>query len=334
MDYGYSDKELLDMYYELKNARIFTLKMEDAVYKGLIRSAFHTPYGQEATGVAVIRAMKDSDWLGYTHRLQLALIHRYGMQPFMAEVFGLRDGCLCGSAFDYHLGDLREDGVRVLPMPGTLGSGPPVHAGFAWQRKRMGKDDVIVDVSGEGCCSEGTVYETWNIAALQKLPMLFVIENNQWEMSVPIKRQTANYNICEKAGACGLPYKIVDGTNILELRKAIDEGIAKARKCEPNVVEIKNLRWGVHYLGMPGDYRDDLELVEAAKRDKDPVKIYEKYLLDKGLIDQAYIDKVAAECTAEVDRCLEAAAKSEKPTFDDIYRKEYIYANPETGGDL
>jgi len=334
MDYGYSDKELLDMYYELKNARIFTLKMQEAVFRGLIRSCFHTPYGQEATGVAIIRAMRDTDWLGFTHRLQISLIHRYGMQPFMAEIFGLRDGVLKGSAFDFHLGDYSEDGLHVLSMPGTLGSGPPTHAGFAWQRKRMGKDDVIVNVSGEGCCSEGPVYEAWNLAVLNKLPVLFIIENNQWQISVPLKRQSANFNICEKAGACGMPYEIVDGTNILELRKTIEEGIAKARKCEPNVIEIKNLRWGPHFIGMPGEYRDDNDLIEEAMKNKDCVKIYEQYLMDKGLIDQAYIDKITVEITEEINRCMEAASKSEKPTYNDIYRKEYIYANPETGGDL
>jgi pyruvate dehydrogenase E1 component alpha subunit len=339
MEQRYSNEELLTMYDKLKTARVFAKKMEQSVYDGLCRSSYHTPLGQEATSVAITTAVKDTDWLGYTHRGQLILIDRYGLQPVISEVFGFVDGAGKGSTFDYHLGDYTEDGPRVISMPGTLGSAIPQHVGFAFAKKLQGKDEVVVAVHGDGGCSEGTVYEAWNLAALYKPPIVFVIENNGWGMTVPLERQSANPNISEKAGACGLPYTIVeDGTDILAVRKALDEAVAKARNNEPQVVEVKNLRWGPHFVGYFDDYRDDKEEVQAAMKSKGPkgdcVARYEEYLLDLGLIDQAYIDKKTEEASKEVEECYANAAKSTLPKYEDIYSKENIYATPETGGDL
>ena len=334
MDQTYSKEQLLEMYYHLKNGRIFTLKMHEAVYKGLIRSSFHTPYGQEAIGVGIVSTMRKTDWLAFTHRLQTALIMRYDMTQFITELFGLRDGLKHGSAFDYHIGDYADDGVHVLSILGTLGGSVPMNTGFAWARRLQGNDDVSVIVHGDGGCSEGTVYEGWNLAALYKTPTVFVIENNRWAMTVPLERESANPVISEKAAACGLSTQVVDGNDILAVRKAMDIAIEKARRGEPNVVEMNTLRWEAHFVGQGNDYRDDKELIARYMEQDDCVKRYEEYLLKLGYIDQAYIDQLTAELEAKLDAAVEQASKSERPHFDDIYRKEYIYANPETGGDL
>jgi len=332
---NYPNKDLLAMYDKLKTARIFVQMMEKAVYQGMIKSSFHTYYGQEATNVGILSAVRDTDWLGYTHRGQILLYNRFGIEPFIAEIFGLRGGVARGSAFDFHMADYRPDGKRIVSMPGTLGSGSPTHTGFAWALKHRGEDSIIVSPQGDGACSEGYVYEAWNMAALFKLPILFVIDNNQWTMTVPLSRESANPNIAEKAGACGLPYQIVeDGTDLLKVREALDIGVGKARKFEPNVVEIKTLRWGPHFFGQPDDFREDNALIEEAKRDRDCVRRYEEYLTSKGLIDQTYIDRKTEEITAEIQRCQESAAKTGIPAYEDLYCKEVIYANPQTGGDL
>ena len=95
MDKTYSKEDLLELYRNLKFGRLFTLKMHEAVYKGLIRSSFHTPYGQEAIGVGVVSAMRKTDWLAYTHRFQTGMIMRYDPYGFIAELFGLHDGIKC-----------------------------------------------------------------------------------------------------------------------------------------------------------------------------------------------------------------------------------------------
>ena len=334
MEQQYSNEVLLEMYRNLKRGRIFTLKMHECVYKGLIRSSFHTPYGQEAVGVGVVSAMKKTDWLGFTHRLQCGLIMRYGLKEFIAELFALRDGVRHGSAYDYHLSDYAPDGHRILTILGTLGGTVPLNTGFAWVKKHKGIKEVSVIVTGDGTCSEGVTFEGWNIAALHKVPAVFVIDNNQWAMTVPQKHETANPNVGEKAAACGLPYQIADGCDVLAVRRAMEDALEKARNNIPNVVEFKSLRWDAHFVGQGDDYRHDRELVEESKKNNDCVKRYETYLMGLGLIDQVYIDKLTAELEAEIDAAVEEAAKSERPRFEDIYRKEYIYASPETGGEL
>lgn len=334
MEHTYSKEQLLEMYRHLKNGRIFTLKMHEAVYKGLIRSSFHTPYGQEALGVGVVSAMRKTDWLAFTHRLQTALIMRYDLTEFITELFGLRGGLKHGSAFDYHIADYSEDGLRILSILGTLGGSIPFNSGFAWARRLQGSDDVAVIVHGDGGCSEGAAYEGWNLAALYKTPTVFVIENNRWAMTVPLERESANPVIAEKAAACGLSYQVIDGNDILAVRSAMDDAIEKARRGEPNVVEMNTLRWEAHFVGQGNDYRTDKEAIQKGMEEDDCVKRYEAYLMEHGYINQEYIDRLSTELEATIDAAIEKAAKSEKPHFDDIYRKEYIYANPETGGDL
>ena len=334
MEYPYSNEQLLEMYYHLKRGRIFTLKMHDAVYKGLIRSSFHSPYGEEAVGVGIVSAMQKKDWMNLTHRLQTGYLMKYELTPFIAELFGLKGGLKHGAVFDYHLSDYSENGTHELFRLGTLGGVVAMSTGFAWTRKQRGLGEAVVIPHGDGGCSEGVVYEAWNLAALYKLPTVYVINNNRWAMTVPLRRQTANPIISEKAAACGLSTQVVDGNDILAVRRAVEIGLEKARNFEPNVVEVNTLRWEGHFVGQGNDYRDDKDAIAEGKEHNDCVKRYEQHLMEKGLIDQEYIDQQAAKIEEEIDAAVEAASKSDKPAFSDVYRKEYVYANPETGGDL
>lgn len=334
MNDTYSVSDLLSMYHHLKRARIFTLKMHECVERGLIRSSFHTPYGQEAVGVGMVSALRDTDWFTPTHRLQTAAIMRMDLSEFIGELFGLTTGKECGVDFDFHMSDYSEGGGHMTFSIGTLGGAVPMQTGFAWALQRQGRDEVVVVSQGDGGCSEGAVYEAWNLAALYKMPIVYVIENNGWAMTVPLAHQTANPNISEKAGACGLPYQIVDGNDILAVRRAMDTAVATARKGQPNVVEMKTLRWEAHFYGQANDYRSDMDLIKDSMENHDCVKNYEAYLLEKGIIDQAYIDKETAQISAEVDEAIEKAAAGDKPSFDDVFKKEYLYATPETGDDL
>jgi TPP-dependent pyruvate/acetoin dehydrogenase alpha subunit len=335
MEYDYSKEELLDMYRHLKRARLFTLKMHEAVTKGLIRMSFHSPYGQENIAVGIVSALRKTDWFGYMHRSQSGLIMRYGAYKLIAELFGRKDGIKQGAAFDFHLMDVAEDGLRIAPYPAVLGGSAPMNTGLAFARKMLGKDEVVVAICGDGTCSEGAVYEAWNLAALYKVPIVFVIENNEWAMTVPLRRQSFVNDLSQKAAACGLPATIVtNGYDLLEVRRTMELAIAKARSFQPNVVEIKTVRWGAHCYGLDTSHRDDQDKVKDAMANKDCVKIYENYLLERGVIDQTYIDEFALTTDKTLDAEIERASSCEKPQFNDIYRKEFIYASPETGGDL
>lgn len=330
----YSNEELLRMYYNLARGRVFTLKMHEAVNAGLIRSSFHTPYGQEAIAVGVACSLRDSDYMAAGHRDQCASIMRYDTYQFIAEVMAKDDGMTHGIGFDYHISDL-SDGVRVLPPLGCLGGMTPMYAGFAWAIRRRDKNDDIVCVfQGEGSASEGATMEGWNLAALYKSPIVYVIENNKWAMTVPIEREMANPVVSEKAAAIGLPVQVADGNDILAVREVMDKAVEMARKGQPNLVELNTVRWGAHFVGQGDDYRGDREEVAESMEKDDCLVKYENYLLENGVCDRAYMDELKAQFEEEMDGYIKKAAECGITTKEKIYRKEHVWATVETGGEL
>ncbi len=327
----YSKEELLNMYYHLVNGRIFTEKMQEAVNNGDIRGSYHTAWGEEAMFAAMGTAMRDTDWFVPTHRTQPLTLMRVDPYEWICELFGKRDGMCKGSGYDYHASDVTKHiGVPIA----TLGCVYPMYTGLGWALKRRKKDEVAVVIQGDGGVSEGICYEAWNFAGIYKVPVVYVIDNNGWAMSTPLERQSANPNISDRAIPLGLSTQIVDGSDMLALRKAFDIAIEKARNFEPNVVEVKNLRWGYHYVGQRAYERWDKDIIEDAKINKDSVKLYEKYLIENGVMDAAYAEKVKKECEENLDECIKRARACELTKFEDVYLKHHIYTTPETGGEI
>lgn len=222
----------------------------------------------------------------------------------------------------------------MLAPLGCLGGMIPTYAGFAWALKMQGSKEVVVAFHGDGGCSEGAAYEGWNLAALSKAPILYVIENNGWAMTVPLERQTVNPNISDRAAAMGLPATIIDGNNILEVREAVDKGLEMARAGQPNVIEMKTVRWDAHFVGQGNDYRHDMDIVKESMENDDCLKNFEKYLLENNVCDQKYMDDLKDKLGIELDEMVERAVKAPIPVKEDIYVKEQIYATSETGGEL
>ena len=329
----YSSKDLLDMYYHLVRGRIFTEKMQQAVNDGHIRTSYHSALGEEAYQVAAVSALKSDDWVVMSHRSQAAAIMRLDLYPYTAEIFGKKDGMHRGCGFDLHISDMTGPGHVGVRMS-TLGSNVPMYVGFSWALKRKGKGQVALLFVGDGAMSEGTCYEALNIGSLYKVPMVLVIDNNGWAMTTPLSRQSVNPDISDRAKPFNIPTWIVDGSDIIALRKAMDEAVETSRPGQMTVVEVKNVRWGAHYYGQTNKYRDDMDQVEDAMQHHDCVKVFEKYLLDNGVADEAHFDRIKQECTEEIDAAVKKAAEAPLPEIGDIYYKENIYTTPETGGDL
>lgn len=327
----YSKDELLKMHNHLIRGRLLYFKIKEACSQGLVGISFHSPYGQEGPSVAIMSAMKDTDWFVPSHRSQVSVMMRFSLKEYFSELFCRTTGINRGVSFDYHLND--ENRRICVPLT-ILGQDYPVYTGFAWGLKQQGKKDVVVIEAGDGACSEGATYEAWNLAALYKAPCVYIINNNEWAMAVPSERETFNPNISEKAVPIGLPTQIVDGSDLLAVREAMEIALEKARNCEPNVIEIKQLRWGDHFIGARAFKRHDQEKLEDAMANKDAVKIYEKYLIDNNVADRETLDKVAVEAEKEMDEAIAWAKEQPFPEFDDVFGKDYIYATPETGGEL
>lgn len=330
---GYKKEELLDMYYNLVRGRIFNEKMHQAVNDGYIRTSYHTSLGEEGYSVASVSALRPDDWVVMSHRTQAAAIMRLPLYEYIAEIFGKVTGIHHGCGFDLHISDMKGPGHVGVRMA-TLGSNAPMYVGFAWALKQKGDGQIAMLYVGDGAMSEGTCYEALNIGSLYKVPLVLVIDNNNWAMTTPLCRQSVDPDISNRAKAFKMPTWIVDGSDMLAMRKVFDEAVAEARKGQMCVVEVKNTRWGAHYYGQSVKYRDDGDEVAYAIENKDPVKNLENFLRTMGYADDEYFAKTKEDITKEIDEAVAKAAADPLPTFDDVYKKEYVYADPETGGDL
>lgn len=331
---GYSKEELIKMYDQLVRARIYSHKLEQSVLDGQVLGSLHLPHGQEAIGIGLYNAIKDNDWVCPTHRDQAFLMNRFDVQEFTDEILGRATGTNGGITFDFHNCDYEN--ARILQPIGTLGALVPVAAGFAWQRKRLGTDDVVVAIHGDGGCAEGAVYETWNLALLMGSPTVFLVENNGWAEGSPTTTHHYNTKISEKAAAFGLETKVVDGNDVEAVREAMEWAVGVARTGKPVLVEVMTLRWKGHYCGEPAAYRTDEEKakVEDGKINNCPVKRFEEKLLSQGLIDDKYITKTKEKYEAELTEVFAKAYAAPYPKYEDVIKKEWVYADPSTGGDL
>lgn len=329
----YSNDELLRMYYHLARGRVFTLKMHEAVNNGHIRSSFHTPYGEEAVSVGVVCAMRDTDWWGPTHRTQPGAIMRFDVYQYIAEIFGKVDGIHMGASFDIHTNDYEK--AKIPVGVGTLSTGLGNFAGIAWQEKRKGTDNIFVTNGGEGSWSEGICWELLNLCALYDIPLVSICTDNGWAMTVPAEKQMADRDYAKKAESFGVKAFKCDGADILSVREAADAAIEYTRSTsKPSFIHMTCIRWGDHFVGQGNDYRHDMDQVEEAMKTKDCLKNYEQYLLDNGVCDQEYMEKIKNDFAAELDVMIAKAIESPFPNGDQMFKKEYIYATPETGGDL
>lgn len=329
----YSKQELLSMYFHLVNGRIFTEKMHQAVNDGYIRTSYHTAYGEEAYQVAAVSALRPDDWVVMSHRTQPAAIMRLDLYGYIAEIFGKRDGLHRGCGFDLHISDMHGPGHVGIRMA-TLGSNAPMYVGFSYALKKKGNQQISMLFVGDGAMSEGTCYEAMNIGSLYHVPMVLVIDNNKWAMTTPLCRQSVNPDISDRAKAFQLPTFIVDGSDMIALRKTMDQAVEIARGNQMVVVEVKNERWGAHYYGQTNAYRDDMEQISADIQNRDPIKLYEQYLLENAVCDEAYFDDVKQKCSDTIDEAVRKAAAAPLPTMEDVYQKSCVYTMPETGGDL
>lgn len=327
----YSKEELLEMYEALAEARSFNIQMNEAVNKGYCRVAFHDSWGEEAYQIGMYFALKDNCWYSASHRSQNILMNLMGKEPLIAEVLCRRTGKRKGTAFDAHISDFEN---KVMVQCALIGSATPIAAGFAWGLKQQGKDEVVVLDVGDGASSEGCSYEAWNLAKLHECPVVFCIANNEWAMTVHQTDETPNPNISEKMIPCGIQSTIVDGNDILAVREAVEDAIKLAEQNIPNAVECKMLRWHKHLIGHRDFERPDKDKLEWAFKHDDPLKRYEHYLIDEGVADEAYFEEVKARKEKEIYDIIEKCGNEEFASFEEIFNKDFIYANPETGGDL
>lgn len=286
---------------------------------GLIPGEMHLAAGQEPVAVGLCAHLEDSDAITGPHRPHhLALAKGVDMKAMTAEIYGRVDGLGRGRGGHMHLFDPSQH----FSCSGIIAEGMPVAVGQAMAFSRKGTGGVAVAVAGEGAANQGAFHEALNLAALWQLPVVFVIEDNDWAISVPRDGSTAVPSNADRAGAYGITGERVEGNDVEAIFDACGRAVARARAGEgPTLLEIHTVRlWG-HFEGDAQAYRgEDAAAAEA----NDPIPAYEAKLRADGLLDDEKVAAIKAEAQAEVDAAIAFALASPEP--DPSTLSEYVFA--------
>lgn len=316
---------LLDMYRSMQRIRQFESRVRDLALANELPGFVHVSIGEEASATGVCAALRKTDRITSTHRGHGHLIAKGGrLAQMMAELYGKRQGYCKGKGGSMHIVDFS---LGILGANGIVGAGLPIAAGSALAAQIAGRDDVTACFFGDGASNEGTFHEALNLAAIWKLPVVFVCENNGFGEFTPMATVTAVKDIAVRAQSYAMPGHIVDGNDVLEVYRYASEAVARARGGEgPTLLECKTYRWEGHvvgeqaFLGSSG-YREQAE-IEAWKK-KCPIIRFEQFLLEGGKLSRAELERITSETQGELEQAIEFARKGQLPdpseVTDDVF---------------
>ena len=317
-----SDDALRDMHRRMVRIRVFETEAGRLAEAGKIPGALHLYVGEEAVAAGVMAHLSDADWITSTHRGHGHLIAKGGaFDRMFAELFGRATGYCRGKGGSMHISNME---LGMLGANGIVGAGPPIAVGAAFANKYRKTDRVAVSFFGDGASNEGAFHEAANMAALYKLPVIFVCENNGYGEYTPQAEHQAIVDVADRAAGYGMPGVVVDGMDAAAVYEAAGAAIARARQGDgPTLLECKTYRFFDHVgvRGMGLSYRTDEELKEWQKRD--PIHQFEARLAERGVLDQVQAAAIHEEILAEVKAGIAFAEESLPPDaatlLDDVY---------------
>jgi pyruvate dehydrogenase E1 component alpha subunit len=308
--------------------RRFEERAGEMYAKAKIGGFLHLCIGEEAAIVGATDALEESDYLMSTYREHGQAIAR-GTSPeaVMAELFGKKDGCSGGRGGSMHLFDYER---RFLGGYGIVGGNLPLAAGVALAADYREEGDVMLCMFGDGATNQGTFGETMNLAALWKLPVVFMVINNQFGMGTALERHSAVTDLSKKAEGFGVPGNRCDGMDVLDTHAVLREAVRCAREeRKPQLVEAVTYRFRGHSMADPEEYRTKEEVEEWRKRD--PIETFGKRLTDDGVLSEEDLQKLDEAAVAKVDEAVKFADKSPFPDLDSLYDDVYVYGEQVKG---
>ncbi len=317
----YSPAELKEVLRRMYLIRRFEEGAEDAYMRGLIHGTMHLSIGQEASAVGICMPLTDADQITSTHRGHGHCIAKGAdVKKMFAEFFGKTTGYCKGRGGSMHIADVAKGN---LGANGIVAGGIPIAVGAALSAKKMKTGKVVVSFFGDGANNEGAFHEALNMAAIWKLPVVFVCENNGYGMSTSTERSTAVTNIAERAAGYGIPGVIVDGNDFSAVAEASQAAVERARRGEgPTLIESKTYRYRGHSKSDRNRYRTKEE-IEDWMTNRDPIMLFENELKEFGILDQAGIEAVREAVKREIAEGIEFAKESPMPDVADSGR--YVY---------
>ena len=293
-------EQLLHMYRTMLTIRAFEGHIRDLWKQDFISGTCHTYVGEEAVAAGVCAALRPDDYLTSTHRGHGHCIAKGAELPrMMAELMGRDTGYCRGKGGSMHIADFA---IGILGACGIVGGGVPMAVGAGLSAKLRGTDQVTVCFFGDGATNQGSWHEALNLAAIWKVPTVFVCENNGWGITMRIQRAVAIANLAERAAAYGMPGVVVDGMDPVAVYAAASAAVERARRGEgPSLIECKTYRFEGHWIGDDAPYRSKAEV--QAWRAKDPIPALEARLTQMGVLRA----EQAAGIQAAVEQALQAA---------------------------
>ncbi len=307
------DKDvLISLYEQMVLIRKFELTVQENYKKGEIPGFIHLCNGQEAVAVGVCSNLRKSDWITSTHRGHgHALAKGVNVNKIMAELWGKVTGCNGGRGGSMHLYSYKDG---LFGTNGLVGGGIPLAVGLGMSAQVKGEDSVAVSFFGDGAINHGAFHESVNFAAVQKAPVVFVCENNQYATCIPISSASLNNSVSSRASVYGIPGIVVDGNDVLAVSQATEKAVERARKGEgPTLIEALTYRTVGHHEGdvIAGTYRT-LEELESWKA-KCPILQFERYLLESGIASKDELDNISYQVASKVAEAEEFARTSAQP---------------------
>ena len=311
-------RELLRQMYTI---RAFEEKAEQLYAMGKIHGTMHLSIGMEASAVGSIAALRPDDLILSTHRGHGHCIAKGAdLKLMMAEFMGKETGYCRGRGGSMHIADV-EGGN--LGANGVVGGGIPIAVGVGLSLKMQKRDQIILCFFGDGAANLGPFHEALNMAAIWKLPVVYVCENNQYAMSFSVKKAFAIERISDRAAAYGMPGVTVDGNDLMAVYQAVSQAVKRARAGEgPTLIENVTYRWRGHSKSDANRYRTREE-IEAWKQ-KCPIKRFRARLIEEGILTEEEADRIAQEAYAAVDAAVAFAEASPEPTLETIEEGVYV----------
>jgi pyruvate dehydrogenase E1 component alpha subunit len=313
--------KLVDMYWKMLLIRHFENAVVKLFYERHIRGSTHVYLGQEAIAVGACAALEDKDLITSTHRGHGHCIAKGGEpKKMMAELLGKATGYCKGKGGSMHIADFSKG---MLGANGVVGGSIPIAVGAALASQYAGTGQVVICFFGDGALNQGSFHESANLAAIWKLPVVFICENNLYALSTKVDYAFAINDLAQRAIAYGFPGVSVDGNDVLAVYETVSEAVRRARSGEgPTLVIANTYRWEGHMVGDPMVYRSKEEVEEWKK--KDPLARFEKLLLSQGIIDEKKIKEMKAEAERIIQEAVEFALQSPEPPLETLYEDVYV----------
>mgnify|MGYP005848164501 FL=1 len=301
----------IEAYRLMVRVRLFEEAVARLLGEGLIPGIVHLYAGQEAVAVGACAALRPGDHLTSTHRGHGHLVARGGdLRQMFAELFGRVDGYCHGKGGSMHVADLE---LGMLGANGIVAAGLPIAVGAAFASKYRGDGSVCLSFFGDGATNQGAFHEALNLAAILKLPAVFICENNLYGEWTRQDRHQAIRDVAERAAAYGMPGVTVDGMDVLAVYEAVADAVARARAGGgPTLVECKTYRFFDHTGASDGTHARPAEELEEW-RSRDPILVFRRLLVQDGILPEARATVIEEEERQSVDEAIRWAKESPWP---------------------